>query len=84
MLDKYNGSVQDMLIDTFDDLKQETPKARVKSGYWDDIENRRSFLLNFAKEMGFDPLVLANWRRKSAKLQANEVQLAKFQKKYFF
>ena len=73
-MDKYNGSVQDMLIDTFDDLKQETPKARVKSGYWDNIENRRSFLLNFAKEMGFDPLVLANWRRKSAKLQANEVK----------
>jgi hypothetical protein len=73
-----------MVADTFDDLKQETPKARVKSGYWDDIEHRRTFLLNFAKEMGFDPMTLANWRRKSAKLQANEVKTCQFHNKYLF
>jgi len=43
-----------------------------KKGYWDDIENRRKFLLSFARERGFDPSVKASWKGK-AKLQANQV-----------
>ena len=30
-------------------------------GYWKDINNQRAFFDEFAKEEGFDPLVVENW-----------------------
>ena len=38
-------------------------------GYWNDKENRKRFLLDFAEKMGFDPKVKDNWRGISAHLQ---------------
>lgn len=32
-------------------------------GYWQDIENRRRFFLDFAEEQGFDPFVPENWHK---------------------
>jgi len=29
---------------------------------WNSSRNRKAFLLAFAKQMGFDPMVAANWR----------------------
>jgi len=37
---------------------------RHKKGYWSTRENRAEFLTDFAKKMGFDPLVAENWRDK--------------------
>lgn len=34
-------------------------------GYWLQIENRRAELMEFAKEVGFDPLVPENWHNVS-------------------
>lgn len=30
-------------------------------GYWENIENRKKYFLNFAAEAGFDPLLQRNW-----------------------
>jgi hypothetical protein len=43
-----------------------TPLTRVGTkikpkGYWSRPENRRDFLLDFAKERGFDPYKPENW-----------------------
>ena len=64
-----------MLADTFPGFLDQ-PKAKVKGQkirYWTSLENRRKHLLAFAAEMGFDPMVLANWRGKTAKMTANQV-----------
>ena len=29
--------------------------------YWDDTKNQRSFMMSFAQDKGFDPLVPTNW-----------------------
>jgi hypothetical protein len=36
-----------------------------KGGYWEDKENRRKLLIDYAADMGFDPLKLDNWKRVS-------------------
>jgi len=44
------------------------PKTRNKAkGYWKVPENRRNFLLEFAKDMGFDPTLSENWYKISKK-----------------
>lgn len=30
---------------------------------WTEVENRKAFLIDFAKARGFDPLVIENWNR---------------------
>ncbi len=30
-------------------------------GYWNDINNRRNFFIEFAQKHNFDPLVADNW-----------------------
>ncbi len=30
--------------------------------YWSDAHNRRKFFIEFASQIGFDPLVAANWK----------------------
>lgn len=65
-----------------DDTSRGTPKSRVKAGYWNNIENRRSFLLNLAKEEGFDPMVRANWRGKTTKLRSGEVLISEQRQNY--
>ena len=47
-------------------------------GYWGDVENRRRFLFEFAEEMGFDPMVSANWLYQRQNLQANGVTFKLF------
>jgi len=39
-------------------------------GYWDDIGNRRKFLLDFAANMNFDPLKEYNWKGMAPKILA--------------
>lgn len=39
-------------------------RARAKyqpKRYWQDMDNRRKFLCDFAQEMGFDPYQPKNW-----------------------
>jgi len=43
--------------------------------YWDVKENRRQFLLDFAKKNGFDPLIKENWKGMATKIQTNESQV---------
>jgi len=43
------------------------------SGYWDDIGNRRQFLLDFAAKMNFDPMKEINWKGMAPKIHANGV-----------
>mgnify|MGYP001113897805 CR=1 FL=1 len=44
-------------------------------GYWDDLQNRRQFLIGFAKKMGFDPNKADNWRNKQPQLRSNGVSV---------
>ena len=48
-----------------------------KAGHWEDLENRRQFLLTFAEQMNFDPMIKANWKRPGLKhvLSINKVRL---------
>jgi hypothetical protein len=42
------------------------PKKSIRpKGYWLHKENRREYLINYAKEAGFDPMVPANWQKVS-------------------
>ena len=50
-----------------------TPLDNRPGSYWDDIENRRAFLLDFAKKMEFDPTVADNWRYQRYNLAAKGV-----------
>ena len=45
---------------------------------WDSVEQRRKFILSFAKEIGFDPLVAQNWRNKLRLLKAYGVYIHPF------
>jgi len=35
--------------------------ANATKGYWQNVENRRKFFIEFAKEKGFDPYDASNW-----------------------
>ena len=48
-------------------------KKVLKAGHWADIENRKQFLVDFAREKGFDPMVAENWRNQRYGLLANGV-----------
>ena len=50
-----------------------TSSVPQKTGFWDNIDNRRSFLLSFAESRGFDPMVEANWKGKSPAIAQNKV-----------
>jgi len=45
-------------------------------GHWADRENRRQFLLDFAKKMGFDPFIEENWQYLTPKIAANQVVIS--------
>ena len=51
-----------------------------KAGHWEDLENRRQFLVAFAKQMNFDPMIKANWNRPGLRngLFANEVWMSSY------
>ena len=42
-------------------------------GYWENRENRRQFLLDFAAKLNFDPMIESNWNRMAPKLRVNMV-----------
>jgi len=44
-----------------------------KTGYWGLLENRRTFLLEFAKKMGYDPMIKAQWKGRSPELKEHKV-----------
>jgi len=44
-------------------------------GYWKDAENRKQFLLSFAHKMGFDPRMVANWKKYRRNLIAEGVSI---------
>ena len=56
-------------------LKTESERVRVHSGYWDDIDNRRKFLFDFAAKLNFDPMKEINWKGMAPKIQASGVTL---------
>ena len=56
-------------------MKTESERVRVHSGYWDDIDNRRKFLFDFAAKMNFDPMKEINWKGMATKIQASGVTL---------
>jgi len=54
------------IIRSVSDLVPPSPhitEKRKPKGYWQDINNRRKVLTEFAEEMGFDPTVYENWRK---------------------
>jgi len=42
-------------------------------GYWSNVTNQREFLLAFAQNMGFDPMVIENWRSQTLNIKAHGV-----------
>ena len=38
------------------------PKRYKPKGYWNSLDNRKQFFLQFARDQGFDPYNLYNWR----------------------
>ena len=42
---------------------------------WQFVKRRRQFLFDFAKRMGFDPMVAANWRHQTQNIQDNGVHI---------
>jgi len=57
------------------DKQEEAKKKEIrKAGYWEDREHRREFLLDFAKNMGFDPAIASNWKGTKFKIQASQVK----------
>ena len=62
-----------MITDTFPSLKAAGKRKLQKSGHWSNRENRRQFLLKFAEELGFDPMIKSNWKGKTSKIHSNEV-----------
>ena len=34
---------------------------KLPEGYWKHAENQRNYLIDFARERGFDPLIPENW-----------------------
>ena len=44
--------------------------------YWEEKTNRRDFFIDFAKEMGFDPMEPKNWQKiKKADIVAKVVSV---------
>lgn len=41
--------------------RNKTKKDKKPKGYWNNIENRRKFFIDFAKQRGFDPFKPENW-----------------------
>jgi len=41
-----------------------------KKGHWANVDNRKEFLLDFAKKMEFDPMIANNWRTMRMNLKA--------------
>lgn len=39
------------------------PKKRRKKGFWQDVNNRREFLCDLARQLGFDPYQVENWNK---------------------
>jgi len=46
-------------------------------GHWDDISNRREYLLAFANQLGFDPFVKENWKGRAQEMHRSEVMHCK-------
>eukprot|EP00026_Physarum_polycephalum_P002673 Phypoly_transcript_02681.p1 GENE.Phypoly_transcript_02681~~Phypoly_transcript_02681.p1 ORF type:complete len:850 (+),score=89.37 Phypoly_transcript_02681:125-2674(+) len=59
MLDYYDGSIGDALKDIYPSVPWYEPNFYRK--YWHEPLNRRKFFDSYARAMGFDPLVAANW-----------------------
>jgi len=60
------------LIDSIPQVLEASNRIQ-RVGYWDDVENRRRYLLDLAKTQGFDPQVISNWQGSSHKIRANQV-----------
>lgn len=59
------------------DLSYADPtKPNIPRSFWNQEANRRKFFIDFAKKMGFDPLVPENWNRVTkSQLLAENVRL---------
>jgi len=72
----YRGNMQEMVMDSIPNLEIEEAKEKAdgqKWGHWRHVDNRRSYLLEFAKKMQFDPLVKSNWKGMTARIVADQV-----------
>eukprot|EP00026_Physarum_polycephalum_P002957 Phypoly_transcript_02966.p1 GENE.Phypoly_transcript_02966~~Phypoly_transcript_02966.p1 ORF type:complete len:695 (+),score=87.59 Phypoly_transcript_02966:171-2087(+) len=62
VLNRYNGSMTDALLDLFPEIGLEKAKFRRNNlNYWADVKRRRAFFDEFASENNFDPLIANNW-----------------------
>jgi len=61
------------LLGTYDLIHTESwPMRRARGkhkprGHWNEIDNRRKFLMAMATKMGFDPLIETSWKGKTIK-----------------
>lgn len=71
----YGNSLRAMLEDLFPSEQGQSSKAArdEDEGYWANPENRRQFLLTFAKKMRFDPLDISSWDRRERVVRAHGV-----------
>jgi len=51
---------------------------KIEERNWDDPEARRQFLLEFANKVGFDPMILDNWRDRMPQIRAHGVSIYLF------
>mgnify|MGYP001145381314 FL=1 len=67
-------------------LPRQPAKTKIRpKGYWSRVENRQRFLNEFAKELGFDPTRLENWKRITARqIQVKHVTISSLIPYIFF
>eukprot|EP00026_Physarum_polycephalum_P001744 Phypoly_transcript_01746.p1 GENE.Phypoly_transcript_01746~~Phypoly_transcript_01746.p1 ORF type:complete len:627 (-),score=117.38 Phypoly_transcript_01746:106-1986(-) len=59
---KYKGSLIRALLDVFPDIGlNQTKFAILPHHYWQNIDNRRNFLIEAARSKGFEPLIAESW-----------------------
>eukprot|EP00026_Physarum_polycephalum_P002905 Phypoly_transcript_02914.p1 GENE.Phypoly_transcript_02914~~Phypoly_transcript_02914.p1 ORF type:complete len:836 (+),score=73.69 Phypoly_transcript_02914:81-2588(+) len=58
---KYYGGFGKALIHNYPDIGLDINLLPRPSNYWADRGNRRKLLESYAQEVGFDPLIAANW-----------------------
>jgi len=54
-----------LLITFIEPSLRRAKKSRRPQGFWNDPNNRRKFLEDYAREKGFDPLVPENWKNQT-------------------
>eukprot|EP00026_Physarum_polycephalum_P010399 Phypoly_transcript_10562.p1 GENE.Phypoly_transcript_10562~~Phypoly_transcript_10562.p1 ORF type:complete len:418 (+),score=65.52 Phypoly_transcript_10562:189-1256(+) len=64
----HSNSVTQALLDLFPNIGLVKSMFPVRQNFWYNIENRRKFFEDFAREGGFDPLVPDHWYANAPKI----------------